>query len=100
MRLRTPTDIGLTIRERRRSLGLDQKTLALRVGVSRQWIIAAEQGKRRAELGLVLRTLDTLGITLRTVDSPGPATSEFIPAAAISLESVIAAHRRRPRGRV
>lgn len=65
MRVRTPLDVGLTIRERRRALGLDQAELARRVGVSRQWVVAMEKGKARAELGLVLRTLSALGIELR-----------------------------------
>jgi HTH-type transcriptional regulator/antitoxin HipB len=97
MRLRTARDIGLAIRERRRSLGLDQKTLAKRVGVSRQWIIEAEKGKRRAALELILRTLDALGLALRTEVSPAKLPSGTTPAAAVSLDSVIAAHRRRPR---
>ncbi len=71
MRIRTPLDLGLVIRERRRELGLDQQTLAKRVGASRQWIIGVEKGKSRAELGLVLRALDALG--LRVVLDDGAA---------------------------
>jgi HTH-type transcriptional regulator/antitoxin HipB len=98
MRLRTPTDVGLTIRERRRKLGLDQRTLAERVGVSRQWIVAVEQGKRRAELGLVLRTLDRLGIVLRADDpEPGarPAAVEPLAGAQADIDQVVEAHRTR-----
>jgi HTH-type transcriptional regulator/antitoxin HipB len=64
MRLKTPRDIGAVIRQRRREIGLDQASLARQVGVSRQWIIEAEAGKPGAELGLVLRTLDVLGVRL------------------------------------
>lgn len=71
MILRTPKDFGLIIRSRRRAMGLDQGALAKRVGVSRLWVNEVEQGKRRAEIGLVLRTLRVLGVALR-VDSPGP----------------------------
>lgn len=39
MRIRTPVDLGALIRERRKALRLDQKTLAEKVGVSRQWIV-------------------------------------------------------------
>ena len=66
MLIRTPADLGATIRDRRRQLGLDQATLAKRIGVSRQWVIAIEQGRSRAELGLVLRALEALGIRLNT----------------------------------
>jgi HTH-type transcriptional regulator / antitoxin HipB len=64
MLLRTPHDIGSAIRDRRRRLGLGQDELASRVGVSRKWIIDIEKGKPRAAIGLLLRTLDALGLRL------------------------------------
>jgi HTH-type transcriptional regulator/antitoxin HipB len=54
----------LVIRERRREQRLDQRSLANKVGVSRQWVIAAEKGNPGAELGLVLKTLEALGVRL------------------------------------
>lgn len=68
--LRTPADLGALIREHRRKLGLDQSELARRAGASRQWVIAMERGKPRAEVGLVFRALAALGIAL-TVAEPG-----------------------------
>jgi HTH-type transcriptional regulator/antitoxin HipB len=64
MLLRTPNDLGSAIRDRRRRLNLDQDDLAKQIGVSRKWIIDVEKGKPRAEIGLVLRTLDALGLRL------------------------------------
>jgi HTH-type transcriptional regulator/antitoxin HipB len=64
MLVRTPEELGQLIRERRRELGLDQRSLAERVGVSRLWIIEFEKGKPRAEIGLVLRTLNALELSL------------------------------------
>jgi HTH-type transcriptional regulator/antitoxin HipB len=61
---RNPKDVGLLMREQRRRLGLDQGELARRARVSRQWVIEVEQGKARAEVGLVLRALGVLGLTL------------------------------------
>lgn len=72
MRVRTPTDIGLAIRERRRQLALGQQDLATQVGVSRQWIVEIEKGKPRAEVGLLLRTLNALGLEL-DIDSAASA---------------------------
>ena len=69
MLLRTPIDLGVAIRERRRQIKLDQDGLAKRVGVSRKWIIDVEKGKPRAEVGLILRTLDLLGLRL-SLDAP------------------------------
>ncbi|MGH7013404.1 MAG: helix-turn-helix domain-containing protein [Stellaceae bacterium] len=64
MLIRTPADLGAIIRERRKALKLGQAELASRVGTSRQWVVGIEQGRARAELGLVLRALDALGIRL------------------------------------
>ena len=64
MEVRTPSALGALIRARRRELKLDQATLAARVGVTRQWLIAVERGKPTVALGLVLRTLAALGLIL------------------------------------
>ena len=67
MKIRTATDLGAFIRERRIKLGMDQSDLAEKAGTSRKWIVEVEQGKPRAEVGLVLRTLKTLGVSLDIV---------------------------------
>lgn len=64
MLIRTPRDLGAAIREHRRRRGLDQQELAKKIGVSRQWVVEVEKGKVRAEIGLVLRALNALGVTL------------------------------------
>jgi HTH-type transcriptional regulator/antitoxin HipB len=94
MRLRTATDIGAAIRHHRRSLGLDQATLAKKVGVSRQWIVEMERGKPRAALRLVLRTLEVLGIVLRTAETTPAATSTPLPTAAVDLDALLEEHRK------
>lgn len=75
MMIRTPIDLGAAIRDRRRRLQLDQDELAARVGVSRKWVIDVEKGKPRAELGLVLRTLDALGLKLALDAETGSAVA-------------------------
>lgn len=62
MRIRTASDLGAFIRERRIELSMDQSKLAEKAGTSRKWIVEVEQGKPRAEIGLVLRTLKALGV--------------------------------------
>lgn len=69
MIIRTPSDLGASIRERRIKLGLDQSSLAKRAGTSRKWLIEVENGKPRAEIGLVFRTLRALGLTLAISDA-------------------------------
>src|ERR1700733_16277843 len=66
MLIRTPSDLGALIRERRIKLGLDQISLAKKAGTSRKWLIEVENGKPRAEIGLILRTLKALGVSLAT----------------------------------
>ena len=89
MRVRHPIDLGLVIRERRRKLHLDQRSLADQTGVSRQWIIAVEKGNAGAEFGLVLKALNALGLQLsldaeqggRQVLRPGPDIDAVIERA-------------------
>lgn len=94
--LRTATDMGLAIRARRRALGLRQHELAAKVGVSRQWIVEIERGKPRAELGLLLHTIATLGLQLRMQAIP-PQVANDVPPTTIDLNDVIEAARERPR---
>lgn len=92
MHIRSPSELGALIRGTRRQLGLDQSALAEKVGVSRQWIIEIEKGKPRAAIGLILRTLNALGIFL---DARTEATRKATtPAAKIDLDAIIAAARK------
>jgi HTH-type transcriptional regulator / antitoxin HipB len=93
MRIRNATDIGLIIRDRRKALGLDQKALAARAGVGRQWIVSVEKGKPRAEVDLILRTLDALGLRVLVEASESSPTSRG--TAAVDLNAVIDRARRR-----
>ena len=74
MHVRTPKELGLAIQERRKHLGLDQAELARRAGVSRQWVIAVEQGKPGAALGLVLRALKVLDLPVWLGELPAAAS--------------------------
>jgi HTH-type transcriptional regulator / antitoxin HipB len=90
MRIRTPADLGAAIRQRRRQLGLDQATLAKRIGVSRQWVIAIEQGRSRAQLGLVLRALDELDTRLDT----GAAKSRDRATTPVDVDAIVSTARK------
>jgi HTH-type transcriptional regulator/antitoxin HipB len=91
---RTPEDIGLLIRDQRLKLGLDQRSLAERVGVSRQWIVEVERGKPRAEVGLILRTLAALELQIDIGGAGLKRTAQPVkggarPRARIDLNAVI-----------
>jgi HTH-type transcriptional regulator/antitoxin HipB len=92
MMIRTPADLGALIRNTRKKLRLHQSNLAKKIGVSRLWLVEIEKGKPRAEIGLVLRTLDTLRITLSAT------TSEKLPSKSpqrvVDIDQIVAAARR------
>jgi HTH-type transcriptional regulator / antitoxin HipB len=93
MRIRTPVDLGALIRDRRTKLGLDQKSLAEKAGVSRQWIVEIEKGKPRAEIGLVLRTIAALGILLDAGDRPKTKVRSGPPP--VDIDSIVSSARNK-----
>jgi len=99
MRIRTPADLGALIRDRRIALGLDQKTLAEKVGASRTWIVDAEKGKPRSEIGLLLRTIGTLGIVLNAdkegADKPKDTATLHAAAPQVDINSIIESARKK-----
>jgi HTH-type transcriptional regulator/antitoxin HipB len=89
--VRAPSELGAAIREQRRRQALSQADLAERIGVNRRWVVDIERGKDRAELGLVLRALEALGIRLLIDD--GRRASRADPVAAPDIDEVV--HRAR-----
>jgi len=90
MVIRNSSDLGALIRDRRIKLGLDQISLAKKAGTSRKWFIEVERGKPRAEIGLILRTLKTLGVTLAVRDAPAdvpPARTKTSPSGSTLIRS-------------
>jgi len=88
MQVKTSKDLGALVREQRTRLELTQEELAARVSVGRLWIVQLEKGKPTAQSGLVLRTLQELGLVLDvsatpTVPTPRPG------AAAVDLGRII-----------
>jgi len=92
--LKTAEDVGNIIRQRRKALGWDQARLASESGVSRQWVVDIEKGKPRAELQLVLRVMNVLGLRLTAADQQTEAARIAIPAA--GLDDILDRHRAVP----
>ena len=92
MRVRSPAELGALIRARRRQLGLEQSALAGKVGVSRQWIIEIEKGKPRAAIGLILHTLNSLGIVLDARSEPAQKAKQT--GSTVDLDALIEAARK------
>ena len=96
MRIRTATDLGAFIRERRTKLGMDQISLAKKAATSRKWLVEVEQGKPGAEIGLILRTLKSLEISIDVeADSPVETPSQS-KAKAPDINSVLDSLKKRP----
>ena len=87
MLIRTPTDVGAVIRDHRCRRRLDQQALATKIGVSRQWVVEVEKGKARAEVGLVLRALDALGIALSIAGTDTAAAKNELPG--IDIDEIV-----------
>ncbi|MDY3048402.1 MAG: helix-turn-helix domain-containing protein [Rothia sp. (in: high G+C Gram-positive bacteria)] len=63
--LRVTGEVGEVLRLRREELGLTQKEVAAKIGVSRKWYIDLEQGKPTVELYKVLDAFWSLGLELQ-----------------------------------
>lgn len=85
MRIVVPRDLGLVARGRRLDLGWSQAHLAEVAQVSRRWVTAFEHGKSAAELGLVLRVLDTLDLAVHVT----PVTDQHA-ASELDLDAYLA----------
>ncbi len=64
MLIKTPADIGALIKDARLKAGLSQHDLAQMLKTSQGWVSEIERGKPTAELGMVLKAINVLGINL------------------------------------
>jgi HTH-type transcriptional regulator / antitoxin HipB len=89
--IRSPADLGSTVRGRRTELRLTQADVAEAAGVSRAWLIDLEKGKPTVELSRVLGVLDALGLTvdLRPADSTSPDSPSALTEAAVDLDVLL-----------
>ena len=94
MKIKTPHELGLLIRERRTALGWSQQVLAEKSGLRQPWISALETGN--AQLSKVLTLLRALQITLdlSTPDTPAVNQAPNRPRPdSTLLDRLIDAHR-------
>ena len=98
MKIHSPSDLGALIRERRTKMGLDQVSLARRAGTSRKWLVEVEQGKPRAAIGLILRTLQALGTSLEVNEPKDTRASRDSkrPIPALDINQHLERFRRKP----
>ncbi len=100
--LRNAKDIGALIRSARQAKGLSQAALAQRAGLRQTWISQVENGKPTASLGLVLQTLNALGVVLQGRIAAQDDNAEAASFAAkskrpsIDLDALLDGYRQKP----
>jgi HTH-type transcriptional regulator / antitoxin HipB len=72
--IRSPQQLGHTLRAARKQLGLTQPQLALAAGVGVRFIVDLEAGKPTVRLENVLRVMDALGGEIQLIGLPALAT--------------------------
>lgn len=88
--VRTPKELGHLVRDYRARRALTQAHLAALVGASRKWIIDLEAGKRTADLGLVLSTLNALGVDIDLKDR----SKRAVRTHTIDIDAIVRSARR------
>jgi y4mF family transcriptional regulator len=87
MRIVDPRDLAIYVRARRRELKMTQSQLAKTAGVSRRWLSDLESGKPSAEVGLVLKVINALGLVF-------DARPELANPAAVDIDEILRTHSR------
>jgi len=64
MIIRTADELTITVRERRRELGITQEQLADIIGVHRAFVSQLERGKATVRFDLLLRLVQALGMDI------------------------------------
>jgi y4mF family transcriptional regulator len=72
VRVDNSRQLGLLVRDRRRTLGMTQAAAAQAAGVSQRWLSSLEAGKPTAEIGLVFNTMHALGLAVDIQPAPEP----------------------------
>lgn len=74
--IRSPQQLGGTLRTARKQLGLTQPQLALAAGVGVRFIVDLEAGKPTLRLETVLRVIDALGGKVQLSGLPSSASDD------------------------
>ena len=72
MTLHNAQQLGAAIRLKRREKGLTQSELAKLLGAERKWVLNLESGNSKAEIGLILRAIEVLGLRTFLTDKAQP----------------------------
>lgn len=59
------SELGETIKTRRKELKIDQRTLALLSGVGLNTVVAVERGEGNPKISTIMSLLDTMGLQIK-----------------------------------
>lgn len=94
MKARTIRDVAALARERRTQLGWSQAGLASAAGVGREWIVEFEKGKSTVEWGLVMRTLQELGLTIELSIEESTPDQHSVEGGESDVDAILGRHRK------
>ena len=77
MTLHNAEQLGAAIRLKRREKGLTQSELAKLLGAERKWVLNLESGNSKAEIGLILRAIEVLGLRAFLTDKSQPERGPY-----------------------
>ena len=66
--LHNAEQLGAAIRLKRKEKNLTQSELAKLLGAERKWVLNLESGNSKAEIGLILRAIEVLGLRASLAD--------------------------------
>jgi HTH-type transcriptional regulator / antitoxin HipB len=72
MTLHNAEQLGAAIRLKRKEKRLTQSELAKLLGAERKWVLNLESGNSKAEIGLILRAIEVLGLRALLIDKAQP----------------------------
>jgi HTH-type transcriptional regulator/antitoxin HipB len=86
-------DLAAVARGRRLALGLSQGDLAVKAGVSRDWVNSFERGKPTVELSHVLRLFDALDLRIDVTDRDDRSAEPM--SRSVDLDALLEAYQNR-----
>ena len=77
--MRTPEQLGIAIRTRRKRLKLSQKDLAMTCGTGLRFIVDLEKGKPTCQIGKTLQVVHALGLAVELTPLSGDDAGGWTP---------------------
>lgn len=94
--IKTTKDMGALIKDARMKAGLSQSALAAMIKTTQGWVSEVENGKPTAEIGMVLKVINALGLRLDFRSGDQISTQPTRPGIADVLERTRPGYAKTP----